>query len=259
MTLRLQPLALDRAGERQVNARSAFLRARKVETRYATMLRRIARHVGHIVQGFDAEDFAGLHRAKTALERYAEVLTPWAESVAQRMVTEIAARDEQAWRKASAEIGKGIAREIAEAPTGAVMRRLMAEQVTLIKSLPLEAAERVHKLAVEGLANGSRASELAAEIMRSGEVAKSRANLIARTETGRAQTTLTQARAQSVGSTHFRWVTAHDSDVRPSHKKLDGKIFRWDDPPECDPGHHALPGAIWNCRCVAIPILPDEP
>jgi SPP1 gp7 family putative phage head morphogenesis protein len=160
--------------------------------------------------------------------------------------------------QAAKRIGSGIAQEIATAPTGEALRVAMAEQVRLITSLPLEAGQRVHKLAIEGLSTGRRASEVAKDILATGEVTKSRANLIARTETGRASAEFSKARAQSVGSTHFIWHTAGDRDVRPSHAKLNGQVFRWDQPPECDPGHHALPGAIFNCRCYPEPVLTDR-
>ena len=237
---------------------SAFAKSKKIERGYATRLRKVARHIGDIVNGFDPDNFAGMVFAEAALNKYAEILTPWAESVATRMLAEVAARDKQAWQKVSAQMGRAIHKEIESAPTGFAMRALLADQVELITSLPREAAERVHKLAQEGLSNGTRASELAAEIMRTGEVTKSRANCIARTETSRAATVLTRARAEWVGSTEFIWRTAGDSDVRPSHKKLNGTSHRWDKPPLCDPpDHYALPGAIWNCRCYAEPILAD--
>ncbi len=173
------------------------------------------------------------------------------------MVTEVAQRDERSWFRVADRMGKALKDEIRNAPTGQVMQTQMREQVRLITSLPTEAAERVHDLTTEGITKGWRADQISAEIMRTGDVTKSRADLIARTEVSRTGTLLTQARANHVGSTHFIWRTAEDTDVRPSHRALNGKAFRWDEPPECDPGHHALPGCIWNCRCVAEPVIPD--
>lgn len=249
-------LAYDRA---KPSAKSAFLRARKAEVQYARQLRKVARHIGDLVMGlFDEADPASAGIVERALRRYATTIEGWASSVGGRMVAEVAARDRKAWMAVSREMGKAVHREIANAPTGALLRQRLADQVSLITSLPMEAADRVHTLTIEGLSKGTRASEIAAEIMKTGEVTRSRADLIARTEVSRTSTEFTRARAESIGSTHFVWRTAGDSDVRPSHRALNGKAFRWDDPPECDPGHHALPGAIWNCRCYAEPVLKDE-
>lgn len=239
------------------SARSAFIRAKKLVKNYSSRLRKIARHIADITKAFEADPIGNASKLESVLRRYAETITPWAQATAERMVTEVAQNDKQAWRKVSAEMGRELQKEIETAPTGALMQQLQNEQVGLIRSLPLESAERVHKLVTEGLSQGRRASEISDEIMKTGEVSRSRADLIARTETSRVATNLTAARAQHIGSTHFMWVTAGDADVRPSHKALNGKVFRWDEPPECDPGHHALPGAIWNCRCLARPIIPD--
>jgi len=251
----LHRIAYDRASQK--GARSNWVRARRSEIEYAARLRKVARHVGDIVKAFDPNDFAQSALIETALIKYSEVIDHWSSAAGARMVTEVAAREKRQWEQVSAQVGRGIRQQIETAPIGKVTRDAMAEQVKLIKSLPIEAAERVHKLAIEGLSGGNRASEVAAEIMKTGEVTKSRANTIARTEVGRVSTEFTKARSEHLGSTEFIWRTAGDSDVRPSHKALNGKSFKWSDPPECDPGHHALPGAIWNCRCYAEPVLPD--
>ena len=136
-----------------------------------------------------------------------------------------------------------------------VMKALLAEQVALIQSIPLEAAQRVHRLTLAGLEASTRFQEIAAEIRRSGEVAQSRSILIARTEVSRTATTLTQARAQSVESPGYTWTTSHDGTVRPSHKAMDGKFVAWDKPPTLD-GMTGHAGCYPNCRCFPLVVLP---
>ncbi|MBU9552446.1 minor capsid protein [Burkholderia multivorans] len=228
---------------------------------YRTHLRKIAKHVGDLFDGFPLGDLEAIPTIEQLLRRYAEALTPWAEATAARMLEDLNRRDEQAWMQQAQEMSRALRDELRRAPTGETMRALMAEQVTLIKSIPLEAAERVHRLTIEALEDSTRAAEISKEIQRSGEVAKSRADLIARTEVSRAATSLTEARARAVGSTHYRWVTSGDSDVRPGHRALNGKVFAWDDPPEVNENgrimrHH--PGQIWNCRCWAEPIISED-
>lgn len=228
----------------------------KVERQYASQLRKIATHIGELINTiWVPDDPAVADQIGNALERYAQIIEPWAHVVGRRMVEEIDARDRRAWREVSAEMSQIMQAQLHGTDVGSLTRQRLADQVQLITSLPRDAAERVHKLTLEGLTQGTRANEIAAEIMRSGQISKSRANLIARTEVARTSTEFTRARAEDIGSTHFIWRTSRDSDVRPTHKALDGKTFRWDEPPECDPGHHALPGAIWNCRCFAEPVF----
>ena len=216
----------------------------------------MARVVADIIAGFGGIGPNNEDSLRQALNRYADMLDDWASSVARRMLADVAARDERAWMAVSREMGAGIGRIVKETPIGEAMQTKMAEQVGLIKSLPREAAERVHRLVIEGQETGTRAEVVAREIMRTGEVTKARANLIARTEIGRAASTLTQVRAEAVGSVGYIWRTSRDSDVRPSHKRMEGRFVAWDDPPDLD-GLTGHAGALPNCRCYAEPVIPD--
>ncbi|HGL5074099.1 TPA: phage minor head protein [Burkholderia multivorans] len=214
-----------------------------------------------MVDGFPPGDPAYAPTIEQLLRRYAEALTPWAEATAARMLDDLNRRDEQAWMQQAADMSRALRDELRRVPTGETMRTLMAEQVGLIRSIPLEAAERVHRLTIEALEDSTRAAAISKEIQRSGEVAKSRADLIARTEVSRAATSLTEARALAVGSTHYIWRTSGDSDVRPGHRAMEGKVCSWAEPPEVDENGRVMrfhPGQIWNCRCWAEPIISED-
>jgi SPP1 gp7 family putative phage head morphogenesis protein len=246
------------------SSRNRFSAARMAEGSYGRQLRRIAAAIDGIVRGFaptGTEEISAstAQRIVDALQRYSAVVTPWSEAVARRILDDISNRDMNAWIGLSRHMGRGIREEIENAPTGLVMRQALQRQVDLIQSIPIEAAQRVHALTTEALATGRRAADIAKDIMASGEVARGRANLIARTEVGRTVIEFTKARAEAIGSTHFQWFTAGDRDVRPLHKKLEGKVFRWDDPPVIgEKGERGLPGGTYNCRCSASVIVPER-
>jgi SPP1 gp7 family putative phage head morphogenesis protein len=242
-------------------ARERFLKARKAEGAYRRQLNSVAAEIGKIVKGFAPQGVViDLPSLSAALGKYADLLGPWAKNVTNAMHADVARRDASAWEELSQEMGRELWREIRKAPTGEMLREMMAEQVSLITSLPRETAQRVHDLTIESIAASSgRAAEIAREILRSGHVSKSRAMLIARTETSRTASLLVEARAKYVGSTHYIWRTVGDSDVRPTHRKLNGKVFAWDDPPVTETtGERAHPGQIYNCRCWSEVILPTE-
>ena len=249
----MRKLTLDRARKRQTKP----VNSSRVERVYASQLKAVARNIGMIVNGYDPTDPLSYSIIGNLLNMYAEALEPWAAITAKRMLESASNEDLKGWRKITQEIGLGIKEEIATAPTGAAMRKLMNEQITLIKSLPIEAAQRVHELAIRSLDNGERAATYVEEIMRTGEVTRSRAMLIARTEVSRATTTFTQARAEYAGSEGYIWRTAHDGDVRKSHKAMEGRFVRWDSPPTLDnlTGHA---GSVPNCRCYPEVVLKDE-
>ncbi len=175
------------------------------------------------------------------------------------MLEEVNARNLDSWQSLGYAISSQLRADILHAPVGQQMRELMGLQVGLIQSLPTEAAQRVHDLTMKGLEDSRRAKEVAADIMRTSEVTQSRAVLIARTETARTASVLTQARAQSAGSTHYIWRTADDGDVRPGHRAREGQVCEWANPPavrEAGRVMHFHPGTIWNCRCWPEPIIP---
>ena len=147
--------------------KSPFEKARSVEESYARDLRRIAREVGRIIDSFPPGDPAVMPRLMEALRKYAEVLRPWAESRAETMIKALDRQDDTAWRKATQAMSQGLRDEVRSAPTGFAMRALLGEQVELITSLPIKAAERVHRLAQEAIVSGSRSKDFIEEIMRS--------------------------------------------------------------------------------------------
>jgi len=243
----------DRAGP---SKKSAFIRSKKAERAYQSQLLKVARNVDQIVRSLKGQP-GYADKIAASLERYAAAVEPWAISVASRMVAEIDARDKASWRSVSETISKGLRDELRNASTGKVVQALIDEQVTYIKSLPLEAAQRVQKLALNAATGGGRADDIVSAIMKTGDVTKSRAKMIARTEIGRASEALTEARALSIGSEGYIWRTAKDSDVRHSHKMMEGKFVAWGSPPTLD-GLTGHAGAVPNCRCYPEPVIPQS-
>jgi SPP1 gp7 family putative phage head morphogenesis protein len=237
---------------------SSFKPKTRVERELARQLMKIAERSGDILSQYirrlpdgsvEITDIAAL---SAALVRYAKQLEPWAIETATKAIQQVSAQNLAAWKATGVAIG------LSDSLVKRAAAALLREQVDLIKSIPTRMAERAQSLALEAQKTGARASVIAAEIENSTKVAQSRAVLIARTEIAKANATLTQARAQSVGATHYVWRTAGDSDVRETHAELDGKVFAFDDPPYIDGegNHHA--GEFPNCRCYAEPILTNN-
>ena len=253
-------LSKDRQEKTSFAARQKkFMRSRQAEVEYARKLRSIAKQVGNIVHGFTVRGKV-THREELdkALRDYSEMIKPWAKAVAQKMLDELQSKDEAMWHEMGSEMGRNLRREIQFARTGSLMQEALTAQVSLITSIPLEAAQRVNELTLAGIADSTRASEIAEMIMATEEVTRSRATLIARTEVARTSTELTKARSEIAGVTHYIWRTAGDSDVRHSHKEMNGKIIPFAKEPEVEPGKFYHAGCFPNCRCYAEPIVPDE-
>lgn len=246
------------AREKRIKNREKWLKARNAEDAYVRRLRQVAKHIQDIVMGFGPEWMQNEAALTSSLRRYAELLRPWARAVGAAMIADVARRDRRAWREHSRQIGMALRAELESTPSGPALRQRLDEQVTLITSLPIEAAQRVHKLTVEGLMGSRRAADVAKDIKRSGQVSASRAMLIARTEIARTAATLTMERAKLLGSEGYVWQTAKDTDVRHAHKQMQGKFVRWDTPPTLSDGTTTHAGMIYNCRCYPEPVLPDQ-
>lgn len=235
-------------------------RARKVEKKYGRQLRQIASYVDSIIKGFDVTDETVYPSIVTALRKYADSLDIWARNASSKIIMDIALRDEKTWLVYAQDISVGMRKEIRETDVGMVMQKLIAEQTSLITSLPLNAAQRVQDLATRAVIEGGRADEISGLIMAIGGTTKARANTIARTEVSKASTMFTRARAEALGSEGYIWRSSEDSDVRHEHDELNGQYIPWDKPPIADKrtGTRAHAGCIWNCRCYPEPVIPEE-
>jgi len=235
-----------------------FQKVTLAEKWYSIQLRKIARHVGEIISHYKIGDPAVVPEVTNILSNYASIIRPWAKATGNRMIAEVERRDYQAWKRTSQKMSRDLHKEIVDAPIGEVIRKLQNDQVELITSIPLEAAERVQKLTQEYAVAGRRYEDLVPMIMNTTGVSLSKATLIARTETAKAASSIVQARALHIGSDGYVWHTVQDIYVRKAHRQLNGSLQKWSDPPIAEEnGERHHPGNFPNCRCWAEPILPD--
>src|ERR1035441_6160156 len=148
------PTKLETRRQRSI-LRERFNLARKTESSFGRQLRSVASTIEmiirHAMPHFEspADLIDQFDPLKKALEQYAILIAPWAHSVSERMIAQVSRRDAYAWAKLGETMGRSLKKEIATAPTGQALRGYLQEQVHLITSLPLEAAERVHKRSEE--------------------------------------------------------------------------------------------------------------
>lgn len=241
-----------------------FRASQAAEQAFAMALKRVGRVSGHMVEAHvDGHTIKNSPEMIKALLAYSKLIEPWARRQSAKMLFKVSQKSKAAFTKQSKLIGKLMQSSVAEADVGRAAEEMMKEQVLLIQSIPVKAAERAQKLALEAAYSGARASEVAEELARSGKVSESDAIRIARTETARANASINQTRAQSVGSKSYRWRNAEDESVRHAHKfykgkRLDGRVFLWSQPPTLEDGTTGHPGTFPNCRCYAEPVFDDS-
>lgn len=121
-----------------------------------------------------------------------------------------------------------------------------------------ESIDRLRKRVLENTFKGYRSSSLVKELEHDFQISHNKARFLARQETSFLMSLYREERYKSVGVDKYTWSTSGDSRVRPMHKRLNGKVFSWTNPPVVDEqGHRRHPGQDWGCRCIAIPLLDD--
>jgi len=142
----------------------------------------------------------------------------------------------------------------------AILAEIRTANVALISSIAERQLSDVFRVVTESVINGTRVETLAAQIRERYSVSESRARLIARDQTLKANASLTEERHKTAGITHYVWSSSRDERVRPIHGELDGFVFAWADPPiTSEDGAANHPGEDFQCRCAAVPVLDGSP
>lgn len=248
-----------------------FKPSRAAELQFYRQLKKVAQVSGHLIDRHtEGAKIENSQEMMNELQKYSEKLGPWATRQSRKLLEQVQKSNRRAYQQKSKILGKAFKEGVGQIDVLTTAASMMFEQVNLIKSIPLEAGLRAQKIAFEAAMEGSRAEvnsdtiqELIDQMGLSTEVAISRAMLIARTETARANAVINQSRAMSVGSNQYRWHNSGDGAVRESHrvykgKRLQGMIFSWDNPPTLTDGMTGHPGTFPNCRCFAEPVFDDE-
>ena len=243
---------------------TAWEARRHIENSYKTALRKLGVHLADFTEYADSiSELISLfdHFSRT------NTFNSWAQSLAKTFVTHTLEENARTWRKAAAMSGQGetirqaLLNEM-QGPVGRRVNELIAENANYIKSVPLilgeDLTKHVQTKAFEGSRVAYKSEEFKAIV---GDMSSNHAKLISRTETSKAMSALTQARAEYTGHDWYIWHTSKDQRVRDSHKNMDNVLCRFSDPPapeelvgERNAGHYG-PGNIYNCRCYAEPII----
>lgn len=220
------------------------------ETQFYRQLRKVARAAGGIVDAHvNGHEVENGDKMMEQLRAYAKVLGPWAQKQSAKLLDQVANKNKRAYEQKSKVMGAALRAGVAETDVGRLSVAMMAEQVALIQSIPIEAGQRAQKLALDAFYDGSRADEIAKELLRTTDVTESRALLIARTETARANASITQARAAGIGVKGYYWRTTMDGAERDSHADMNGLFVEYAKEPTLDDGTTGHAGTFPNCRC----------
>ena len=121
-----------------------------------------------------------------------------------------------------------------------------SDNVQLIKSVQVDMLDDLRQVLEE--TEGLSIPDIENALLARGNVPLSRVNLIARDQTLKLNSGITQHRCQAAGLNRYTWSTSQDERVRPMHADLEGQVFSWDSPPVTnDQGDRNSPGEDYQC------------
>ncbi len=156
--------------------------------------------------------------------------------------------------------GKAISREMAD-----IIRLSVAENVSLIKSIPEQYFNNITSSVVRAAQAGNDYQQLKEQILKTGASTKKRASMIADDQISKVNTAIQLCNFEEGGVKQFKWVhTSAGMTYRKHHKDsvnsggLNGGIFDIDKPPVINEstGATGFPGQEVNCHCLMAIVLP---
>jgi SPP1 gp7 family putative phage head morphogenesis protein len=162
----------------------------------------------------------------------------------------------------------------------AILQAWARENARLITGMRLDETDKIAGIVTRGFTSGESLATIKGEIRKQFGISERRAKLIAQNEMGNLAGALEKKEAEELGIRYYEWLTSNDERVRPrkgasqrvpSHRALEGKICRWDDPtvykdslddPEWKPrsainAEQKHPGQAIRCRCTSASIIED--
>ena len=241
-------------------------RSKRIENEFLRSLEKLCNTFVKIAKatGSDQQKYVNaMHNFQNSIE-YERYIT----SAVKRMVTPLGISNQRTWRMAAKKAAKGkiLYRSLVEELRQdgyRIMEGQIIENVSLIKTLPEDIANKIVRDIAEYALQGKRAESIERLIVdKTNKHSRASARLIARTEVSKTSTALTKARSEQLGIQWYVWRTALDGNrVRLSHQIMEGVLVNWNNPPspealagEKNVGHYHA-GNIWNCRCYAEPLL----
>ena len=142
------------------------------------------------------------------------------------------------------------------------MRAVITSQLTenldlSIKQFASEKIPELRRMVEKNAAAGGRADRLGRIIEAQYGVSKRKAAFWARQETSLLTSKYHEEQSKRLGSKRYVWRTSRDEIVRHDHRRLEGTVQLWSNPPVVDlaTGRRAHPGEDYECRCLALPIV----
>lgn len=199
--------------------------------------------------------------------KFEQLFAMKAKDLAESMVNGAKKTSKSTLHASLAKLSGGLSLKTGVVPKGMedVSKAIIAENVSLIKSIPSQYFTDVTGAVMRSITTGTGISELVPKIQKYNGITERRAKNIALDQTRKAYNSINKQRMQSIGVKQFEWVhSGGGQHPRKSHEAMSGNIYDFDDLPiinkeQVSAGYEGptrgIPGQAINCKCTMVPVI----
>lgn len=187
--------------------------------------------------------------------RFESLFAARAQAIAEEMANKSDAYSKTALYASLKDVSGGLSlkTDVSNAALNNIKKAVVAENVSLIKSIPQKYLSKVTQTVLRSITNGNGLQELIPKLEEyEGQTHRSAKNM-ALDQTRKAYNAINKERAKAVGIKKFEWIhSGGGQKSRELHIELNGQVFSFDDPPIIDEktGERGMPGQAINCKCT---------
>lgn len=197
-------------------------------------------------------------------DKFTQLFTMKAKPLAENMVKGAATVSKANLHTSLKQLSGGLSLNTGVVPQGMgdVAKATIAENVSLIKSIPAQYFKDVTGAVMRSITTGNGIADLIPAIKKYDGQTTRRAKNLALDQTRKAYNSINKQRMQAVGVKQFEWVhSGGGQKPRESHLKISGHIFDFENLESqqaalgVEPKDQGIPGYPVNCRCTMLPVI----
>lgn len=192
-------------------------------------------------------------------DRFEQLFTQKAKPLAEQMVGGANDASKNGLYNSLKELSGGLSlkTDIVSGTMREFMTGTIAQNVSLIKSIPTEYMREVQGEVLRSITDGKGLADLVPFLEQREGITARRARTIAFDQTHKAYNGLNKGRMQAIGIKSFEWVhSGGGQHPREMHIELSGKVFSFNKLPVIEEdGTRGIPGQAINCKCTMVPVV----
>lgn len=140
-----------------------------------------------------------------------------------------------------------------------IFKATVAENVSLIKSIPQKYLGQVEQLVFRSITTGNGLKDLAPGLQKYKDITYARAKMIAHDQTRKAFQGMAAERVKRLGIKKAEWIHVPSNHPRKTHIAMNGKIYNIEEGLyDSQEKRKIMPAELVNCRCMMRPIITFE-